>query len=379
MTNVRIGRGHGVVAAVLLAAGVLAGCSATTSSETAAFGGDSSSRDANGGESSAAPGEPGGFSGSSSGGESGATTPTTGEGNGENPLTGTLTAGVWDDNLNYDFFTKYITSLGARPGLPLFGAADRNAARTRALAPRGAVSELDVAFLVDTTGSMGDELRYIQRELSTIAGSIGARFPGTTPRFGLVFYRDLQDQYVTRSFDFSSDLQAVQANLDAQVTGGGGDYPEAVPEGLTKAVNLSWRQGSVARLAFWIADAPQHATEAQTTRAAIDTAVAKDVHVYPVAASGSDELTEATMRTAAQLTGGRYMFLTDDSGVGGEHKEPSIPCYQVTKFTTAMVRVVEGEMKGTKIEPAAGDVLRTVGNPTNGTCTLASNEQVVIY
>ncbi len=56
-----------------------------------------------------------------------------------------------------------------------------------------------------------------------------------------------------------------------------------------------------------------------------------DVHIYPVASSGVDELTELTMRSAAQLTGGRYLFLTDDSGVGGAHMEPSIPCYFVTK------------------------------------------------
>ena len=62
------------------------------------------------------------------------------------------------------------------------------------------------------------------------------------------------------------------------------------------------------------------------------------VHVYPVASSGVDELTELSMRSAAQLTGGRYLFLTDDSGVGGEHKEPSIPCYVVTKLDDALLR-----------------------------------------
>jgi hypothetical protein len=298
---------------------------------------------------------------------------------GQAPIVGQLTAGVWDDNLNFDFFSKYITTLGARPGLPIFGPSERLEAKNRAFAPRQGVSELDVAFVVDTTGSMADELRYVQKELSAIAGNIATRFPGTTPRFGLVFYRDHGDQYLTRSFDFATDLQTVQANLDAQATGGGGDFPEAVPEGLSQATDLSWRPGAVARLAFWIADAPAHSNESQATRAAIDKAVQKDVHVYPVAASGADELTEGTMRSAAQITGGRYLFLTNDSGVGGDHKEPSIPCYNVTKFSSAMVRVIEGEMKGTRIEPQAGEVLRSVGNPQDGKCTLASQEQVVIY
>ena len=51
------------------------------------------------------------------------------------------------------------------------------------------------------------------------------------------------------------------------------------------------------------------------------------------------------MRSAAQLTGGRYLFLTDDSGVGGEHKEPNIPCYFVTRLDHAILRMVDIEMQ----------------------------------
>ncbi len=362
---------------LVVAVSVLAACS---DAETMSSSSDSS-RNA-GSNAGAAPTESGSPSSSSSSGAadpSGDEAASTDPAKGQNPVTDTLTAGVWDDNLNFDFFTKYITTLGARPGLPIFSANERTAAKDRALTPRAATPELDVAFLVDTTGSMQDELSYIQRELSSIAGNIATRFPGTTPRFGLVFYRDQGDQYVTRWFDFATDLQTVQANLDAQTTGGGGDYPEAVPAGLSKTMSLSWRQGNVARLAFWVADAPAHANEGPATRSAIDSALQQSVHVYPVAASGADELTEATMRSAAQITGGRYLFLTDDSGVGDAHKEPSIPCYHVTKFSSAMVRMVEGEMKGTRIEPQAAEILRSVGNPQDGKCTLSSQEQVVIY
>lgn len=365
----------GLVATGALAA--LAGCSSTTTDSSYAEGGDRSGAPASNGS--------GDFSGgsetSTAPGSSGAPSSGT-DGNG-GPVSqpapdGQLTAGVWDDNLNFDFFTKYITTQGQKSGLPIFSPDERTAAKNK-FAQRGAVSELDVAFLVDTTGSMSDELAYIQKELSSIAGDIGTRFPGTQPRFGLVFYRDHGDEYVTRWFDFSSDLATVKANLDAQVTNGGGDYPEAVPEGLSQAMSLSWRTGPVARMTFWVGDAPQHITESKTTRAALDAAIQKDVHLYPVSASGTDELLEATMRSAAQITGGRYLFLTNDSGVGGSHKEPSIPCYHVTKFTNAMVRMVESEMKGTRIEPDAADVLRTVGNPQDGRCTLQSQEQVTIY
>ena len=85
------------------------------------------------------------------------------------------------------------------------------------------------------------------------------------------------------------------------------------------------------------------------------------------------------MRAAAQMTGGRYIFLTDDSGVGADHAEPHIPCYHVTKFNGALVRMVESELAGGRVEAQAADILRTVGNPTNGQCVTKSNGNVSLY
>jgi hypothetical protein len=99
---------------------------------------------------------------------------------------------------------------------------------------------------------------------------------------------------------------------------------------------------------------------------------ALDVHVYPVASSGIDEITELTMRSAAQLTGGRYLFLTNDSGIGGDHKEPTIPCYFVTRLDDAILRMVDIELSGEYREPAEDEILRTGGNPQDGACTLES-------
>jgi hypothetical protein len=78
------------------------------------------------------------------------------------------------------------------------------------------------------------------------------------------------------------------------------------------------------------------------------------------------------MRSSAQLTGGRYLFLTNDSGIGGDHKEPSIPCYFVTKLTDAITRMVDIELSGLYREPEKSQVIRTGGNPQDGACKLAS-------
>jgi hypothetical protein len=338
--------------------------SRASSGEAPAGGGPSGSL--NGGE---APPSSGDASGESKGAASGT---------GSQPQTGLLTAGVWDDNLNFDFFKKFIElSEPTLGGLPSFSATEREAAKQR-WGQRVGSTELDITFLIDTTGSMSDELKYLQNEIDGIAHTIRTKYPQTTPRFGLVLYKDQADEYLTRWFDFKG-LEEFRANLAAQGVGGGGDYPEAVAAGLDQVTKLSWRSGAVTRMTFWVADAPHHIGEEASVKASIEAAAAKDVHIYPVAASGADPRAEFTMRTAAQITGGRYVFLTDDSGVGNAHAEPHIPCYHVTKFDGALVRMVESEMSGTHVQPKPEEIIRTVGNPQNGQCATKDQGNVSIY
>ncbi len=182
---------------------------------------------------------------------------------------------------------------------------------------RPAKTKLDVAIVLDTTGSMGDELEYLRTELAAISQTVSERFPNSDQRWSLVVYRDRDDGYLVRHADFSPGAETTRANLGRESADGGGDYPEA-PDAAFETLNLlSWRaDADTARLAFWVADAPHHTGKAVAMRDAIRATRSKGIHVYPVAASGANDLLELTMRNAAQLTGGRYLFLTDDSGVG---------------------------------------------------------------
>ena len=371
--GMRIFTKRSLLALVVLGSAAVAGCGASATSADSAYSGsgtptENAGRASGEGTTGAAPGVSAGPSGGSSG---------TGTGTGAPIPAGQLTAGVWDDNLNYDFFGSYLQKAG---GTPIFSQAERDAAHQRALGATSAKSDLDVAIVLDTTSSMGDEIKYLQAEFDSIATTIKAKFPQTTPRFGLVLYRDHSDEYLTRAVPFTDDVAAFRASLAAQSSGGGGDMPEAVPEGLTEGVNLGWRTAdNVARVMFWVADAPQHPGEEQAVNTAVTAAVQKGIHVYPVGASGVDAAAELAMRGTAQITGGRYLFLTDDSGIGNSHAEPHIPCYVVTKLQGAMVRMVESEMVGHRAEPLASEVLRTVGSPTDGKCTLQNQTSVVLY
>ena len=291
-----------------------------------------------------------------------------------------LTAGAWDDNHNYDYFLKYLDHTAEINDQPPLTMNEREEAYQLFSGDRDDRVDLDIAVLFDTTGSMGDELRYLTVEVENIAADIADIAPDAHVRWALVTYRDHGDLYVTRRFDFTSDLEQFHADLSRQTAEGGGDYPEASAEGLMQAVTLSWRDDpDVARMAFWIADAPHHGNATELMTQSIRIAAMDDIHVYPVAASGVDELTELTMRSAAQVTGGRYLFLTDDSGVGDSHKEPSVPCYFVTSLNDAMVRMVEIERSGVYVEPHPDQIIRTGGNPENGACVLEDGTEVTAF
>ncbi|MEQ9500735.1 MAG: VWA domain-containing protein [Deltaproteobacteria bacterium] len=291
---------------------------------------------------------------------------------------GTLTAGVWDDNFNYETFDAYVDETANLDGLPDISQAQRDEAN-RHWAQRGKRDRLDIAFVLDTTGSMWDELDYLRAEFAALAEQIERNNPNADPRYALVAYGDEGETYVTDVTDFTSDTADFQRTLETQETTGGGDYPEAPDRGLEDALKLEWRKGSVARMIFWIADAPHHREDSDRLTRAIHGARENDIHIYPVAASGADERTERSMRGAAQYTGGRYIFITDDSGVGGAHKEPSVPCYFVTKLDAAVRRMVDIELTGVYREPSSDEVIRTGGDPTDGACVMEDGEELLVF
>jgi len=327
----------------------------------------------------------GSSSGSSSGGSSGGAS--TGTGGSDAGIPGdVLTAGAWDDNRNYDFFSAYLAANAALGGgIPPIAAGDRNAANALFIGNRAAKQRLDIAIVLDTTGSMGDEASYLSSEFQSISAAIDSQFPNADQHWALVAYRDRPDtdpgdDYVVKSWDFTTDLAAYQSTIAALTAGGGGDTPEAPDLGLATANTLSWRlDADVARLAFWVADAPQHEQYASAMAQDFSDAHGKDIHLYPVSASGADELLEYTMRTGAQLTGGRYLFLTDDSGIGDPHLVPTIPCYFVTKLGKAMVRMVSIELSGVYAEPDPADIIRVGGNPTAGQCAIDDGGTVTVF
>jgi hypothetical protein len=233
-------------------------------------------------------------------------------------------------------------------------------------AGRALPRQLDLALIIDTTGSMGDELEYLKVEIDEIAARIKRLFPDVDQRFALVLYRDNGDEYVTRTFDFTGSISEFRTQLSRQRAAGGGDYPEAMQEALQQSTKLSWREGSAARVAFLVGDAPPHTQHIDQTLDAVMNLRQKEVTLFPIAASGARDEAEYIMRVSAFLTQGQYLFLTDHSGVGNSHAKPTAPKYNVERLDQLMVRMVATELAG---EPVlARDIIAV--EETGGRLTL---------
>jgi hypothetical protein len=233
-------------------------------------------------------------------------------------------------------------------------------------------TKLDLMLVVDTTGSMGDEIRFLQAEMRSIISSITAKHRNLDIRVGFVFYRDLGDEYVTRTVTFDRDIGRAQGALAAQYATGGGDYPEAMDQALIRAVAQEWRPDAVKSMLL-VADAPPHGDLFGRTWQAAEAARAKRIHITPVAASGVADEAEYAMRAMAAATQSRYLFLTDDSGVGNPHAPPAIDCYLVTRLDALVRRVVDSQISGRRIEPDDNEVIRSVGKYDAGKCVLPAD------
>jgi hypothetical protein len=121
------------------------------------------------------------------------------------------------------------------------------------------LNSLDLAFIVDTTGSMGSFLQAAQRQMIAMMEAV-ATAADVALRLAVVEYRDHppQDKLVYRVHAFTDDLQKAQKTINALCPEGGGDGPESVLDGVLAATReLTWRPHA-RRLAVLVGDSEPH-------------------------------------------------------------------------------------------------------------------------
>lgn len=201
----------------------------------------------------------------------------------------------------------------------------------------------DVMFVVDATGSMEDEIAYLKKELEDVVTQVKTEQPSLALQIGSVFYRDEGDKYVTRSSALSANTDATINFINGQSADGGGDYPEAVDAALNEAIfEQNWSESARTRIVFLMLDAPPHhdTKSLKSIQESIAMAAEKGVKLIPIASSGIDKKTEFLMRFFSLTTNGSYVFMTDHSGVGNGHVEPSIGEYRVEYLNELLTRII---------------------------------------
>lgn len=202
----------------------------------------------------------------------------------------------------------------------------------------------DIAFIVDATGSMTDEINFLKSDLVDILEKAGRFDSRIRIRSAALMYRDEGDDYLTKLNGFSDSIKETADFIKEQHAFGGGDYPEAVHTALETALTgLTWSQSATARIAFLICDAPAHHTDKviSALKRTISEYAGQGIAIIPVASSGADKTTEFMLRSFAIATNGTYVFLTNDSGVGGDHIEASVGDYQVEHLNDLLTRLIQ--------------------------------------
>lgn len=211
---------------------------------------------------------------------------------------------------------------------------------------------LDVAFVIDTTGSMGDEIDRLKKTLDLIHFRLAHLDPAADVRFGLVEYKDRGDDFVTRAIPFTSDIETFRASLANLRAYGGGDEPEDVQAGLQEALHgLLWRDGNAVKVAFLIGDAPPHLDygEQFTYVDAMQEAARRGIKIAAVGCSGLNLTGEVVWREIAQYTLAPYVFLTrgehgDMEGSASTVSHHVGPNFATENLENIVVRVVKNEL-----------------------------------
>jgi len=212
---------------------------------------------------------------------------------------------------------------------------------------------VELMFVVDVTGSMGDEISFLKNEIADVVNKISASDNQVQIKLALLFYRDRGDAENLIYFDFEDvttpeGLQKQQNAIRTQSATGGGDFPEYVDEALELAVSKSWSDTATTKIIFHLLDAPPHSTDSDKVRFNTATLKASELGIRycPILSSGADTLTEYVTRQAALHTGGTFVFITDDSGIGNSHHDPNLPNVTVEALNSLMVRLVKGYHTG---------------------------------
>ena len=206
-------------------------------------------------------------------------------------------------------------------------------------------NQVDVAFVVDATQSMDDEIAFLKSDIVDIIQKTKLNFPDMSLNLGSVFYRCFGNSYAIKLSPFSNNIDNTVNFINSQDANEGGD--EVVEEALKVAVDsLNWSQSARARLLFFVLDEqPLRKPEViNKLHIYIQKAAEKGIRIIPIVASAETPRNasslEYLMRSMALATNGTYLFLTDHSKIGNAHAKPTTDRYDVELLNNLLKRII---------------------------------------
>lgn len=189
-------------------------------------------------------------------------------------------------------------------------------AAAKAPAPVG--PQIEVCFVLDTTGSMSGLIEGAKAKIWSIANQIVSAKPAPRVKFGLIGYRDVGDDYVTKVYELTDDLDGIYAHLKEFSANGGGDTPESVNRALHEAVTMmQWSTNrDVLKIVFLVGDAPPHMDYKDDTKYpdVCQLAVKRDLVINTVQCGGDPETTRV-WKEIAKLGEGQYAAIEQSGGM----------------------------------------------------------------
>ncbi len=205
---------------------------------------------------------------------------------------------------------------------------------------------------------MGGMIQGAKAKIWSIANHIAGGNPRPDLKIGLVAYRDIGDEYVTRDFALTSDLDSVYGNLRSFVATGGGDDPEHVNKALYDAVNnMKWSQGAM-KMVFLVGDSPPHMDykDGFDYHTIVKDAHKQEISVYAIRCGNNPE-TERVWKEIATLGHGVYASIAQDGGVAmvatPMDRELADLSHQLDGTTLVYGGIEEHERVATKMAVAA--------------------------
>jgi len=192
------------------------------------------------------------------------------------------------------------------------------------------IKMLDVAFVIDATGSMQKYFDAVKQTVAHMAEQLDSFDTQPSLAFSLTAYRDhdRESRFATRHFDLKTNASAFIKLMNQAKVMGGGDPTEAVYDGIWDSLNkTTWRgEGLSARVIILIGDCPAHEAGSPqnprsiTARQLIERANQSGVKIFGLAVGSKDGNSVYRLRwrqfsRLAKGTGGSCVSIHDADSV----------------------------------------------------------------